>query len=506
MADALSFINVPEHSSTIQPSDEHQEEICNKNVDFALSDRESSLVLEFNAPSTKETDKDDAVSMISLRDCSPAIEFGEESEKGSNHGNILDKASYWNGFYGVLLLVTCIAFTSIVTLIPRQNSILYPEYWYQAVVLYQASLFRVTALIMFQLFLFTEAKILLSMNTILKVHGGVVLAFVVAYCGGYVTWTIYLGNHHPLPFIGFCVFIPNWTEFCFARFLFPTESRTRRPLKKQLKFWILHRLWYEISLNFVQMSILTALPTIIPSQHQWTLAIVIPAVRNTNSWVTSKIVENTPGIATEALDFYANSQVMYVFTNFIAARLDSLDNFTVYSLFCIEIAIHVHACYKIIQLNTKVEQERVSGDNENKPMAEDKKRRVRDLVMSEFIEAFVPIAFGLCFATAYYGPNAELFVGVKSDYFGKKPLADIGEFYILLSQMFAFDVLAMVISAASLNYFCNINLYQEFCNMMKKYWLFFLIIVPGTAGQFGTRDVNFAADFSMNFIWTTDEG
>ena len=42
--------------------------------------------------------------------------------------------------------------------------------------------------------------------------------------------------------------------------------------------------------------------------------------------------------------------------------------------------------------------------------------------------------------------------------------------------------------------------------MIDKYWLIFLVKLPGITMAFGQRDVNLGWDYSGKFLWTTDEG
>ena len=44
--------------------------------------------------------------------------------------------SYWNGLYLIVVLAISILMTSILTLIPRQNSVFYPIYWYEIALMY----------------------------------------------------------------------------------------------------------------------------------------------------------------------------------------------------------------------------------------------------------------------------------------------------------------------------------------------------------------------------------
>ena len=124
----------------------------------------------------------------------------------------------------------------------------------------------------------------------------------------------------------------------------------------------------------------------------------------------------------------------------------------------------------------------------------------------EFIDAMLPLVFGVAFTLAYYGPNSGLMNDIGNDYFGGKAIKDVDTHYFAMFQMVVFDIFTMIISWLSLAYFCKINLFQAFCNMMNKYWKIFLVTTPSITLFFGLKDVNFGMDFSGSFIWITDEG
>ena len=73
--------------------------------------------------------------------------------------------------------------------------------------------------------------------------------------------------------------------------------------------------------------------------------------------------------------------------------------------------------------------------------------------------------------------------------------------------MFGIDVCAMILSSAALWIFCRINLIQEFCNVMKKYWMILDIKLAGLLALFFLyNDVNFAMDYTLQFSWIKPKG
>ena len=126
--------------------------------------------------------------------------------------------------------------------------------------------------------------------------------------------------------------------------------------------------------------------------------------------------------------------------------------------------------------------------------------------MGQFIEGIAPLAFAIGFVTAYYGFNSSLIRNVRNNYFGGEIIENVQHFYTVMFQMFSIDLLAMIISASVLHYYCKIHFLKEFCNVMRKYWTVLIVKLPILALHFGYNDINFGLDYTMKFSWITDEG
>ena len=238
------------------------------------------------------------------------------------------------------------------------------------------------------------------------------------------------------------------------------------------------------------------------SMIQWTLPLLIPLVRISGCWVAQRIVEIFTDTNYEATKFLVTTSMMITYTTYITGRLYSPPQNTVYCLLTVATLLLIRGCYEIFKLNKKI------GDSSPRDISAISLRRnkIESLVMNEFVEAIVPLAFGIAFSMAYYGPNAVLIKGNKNDYFGGQVVEDVQYVYFVMALMFIFDMFGVVITGIFLRYYCNIDLFQGFCEMIGKYWMIFLIKLPGIAKNFGSRDVNFGMDYSGSFLWITDEG
>ena len=120
-----------------------------------------------------------------------------------------------------------------------------------------------------------------------------------------------------------------------------------------------------------------------------------------------------------------------------------------------------------------------------------------NLIVSELIEGITPMIYALCMTMAYYGPNAELFANIRSNFWGQ-PIDDVNYvFGIMVFFLYAFDTISAVINSIALWKVTKINMLQEFSGVLTKYWLFMVIKLSySMTGYFASLDVNFGHDSS----------
>ena len=85
---------------------------------------------------------------------------------------------------------------------------------------------------------------------------------------------------------------------------------------------------------------------------------------------------------------------------------------------------------------------------------------VEELVITERIETLVPLTYIMCFAIAYYGPNAEILGSVKLDLWHYKPILDFGNYMQNLFMLFSVDFMSLIMNGIILQTTCNINIFK----------------------------------------------
>ena len=327
------------------------------------------------------------------------------------------------------------------------------------------------------------------------------MSFVLPYVICYATWTVFLARNHPLPFIGYWGLTLYLSSFVAVYRLISSETRVFNEIKEKIPYLILHR----ISVFFVSSGVLVLRIILkILSRFEWTAAILIPIFRSSSSWVMSKIVDKITGHNNEAANCSVTTFTSYTYGFYIANGLFSAKPFTIYCILSVEFALHMRNCYQIIRLSGKIREKKTNLTNEN--LNQEKQQKVFELASTELIETLIPLVFGSGYALAYFGPNAHLMKNVGSNWYGGKVMQDIQYFYQVMILLFAIDLIGMILTAACLNQFCKLNVLHETCKVLKKYWWMIMVQLNAIAIFLGTNDINFAMDFTGDFLWITDDG
>ena len=114
--------------------------------------------------------------------------------------------------------------------------------------------------------------------------------------------------------------------------------------------------------------------------------------------------------------------------------------------------------------------------------------------------------YGISITLAHYGPNAALFANIGSQLWGE-PIENLIQLYYTMFFLFGIDSLSAVLNSLILWKVLNVNMLQEFGDIISKYWIFIVFKLSNNLqGYLATTDVNFGLDTSGNFEWITTEG
>ena len=123
----------------------------------------------------------------------------------------------------------------------------------------------------------------------------------------------------------------------------------------------------------------------------------------------------------------------------------------------INFLINMRLCYKVIQLDRKV-----SGAK-GKCEKDSKKQVLTELILNEFVEVAVPIAFIGGYLILFFGPVTIM---------NRDRIDNPQSFVMPIVQMALIDSASVLLAGIVLWRSCRINILQEYNEIIKKYWIY----------------------------------
>lgn len=430
----------------------------------------------------------------------------EEKETNDNKIRQHD-ISTWNAFYLFVVVGICIVGLSLLFLLPRQNLVFYPSYWYEtAIVYFFAFSSSWTADQAMSCLVYTETVFCISMRSFLMFNLIVGVAYVTSYGISNFVWVNYLQRNPPVPLLTVILLFATWiASFSGIWKMYPAELRSNVEHRKKLMFYYLYSFWFTIVVGAVLWETLDQLyEYVIPPQLEWTMAITIPAFREVNHRILSKFVKKMADKETEMADVVLSSTISSYFMTSITIRLASTSNITIYCVLFAELIIHLIMCIRVIHLQRRID----SDDMQTEMLKKKRKSNVLNIILVETIKGTIPVLYAVGLQMVFRGPNTSLFIDVFESSLNlelRHNDCDLTRVFNVMLQMIGIDVLCIIVSGIMLWGFAKINLIYEFCYLMKNYWFIITTkILRDLIIYFAGNDLNLSG--RGPFIWITDVG
>ena len=414
----------------------------------------------------------------------------ETSSRGKWGQEMLDpclvkstKASCWYFFYILVILLFSVLFTVPAVLIPQQNVMEYPTYWWDLMIpasvgysLYVALNSQLECKVIFRF------NFLLTFKLFLRLYAVSALGGLIPFCVSHLVWTVWLGNAHPVPFLGLVAWVINFVHFVHLWFEFPSELRMEPGVRKRIQFYFLYRLWFLFyGLEKLALGIMFEK---IPIKIQWIMAIIFPLARELNLWILTKLLEKatnyelTIGLVPKLTALIA---VNIVHAFFVAMILgNSSTKVTSYAILAVEVILNLYSSYQIIKLHRKT----VSKDLlETEKIMTEKKEETLQLFAVETVEYLVPLVYTITFLMAFYGPNATILGNIRNSDWQYQEVEDVEHFIGELMKMFFVDLASLAVSGTIFWKVCSANFLQEGYQMVKLYWPLISVKIGGKIFQ-----------------------
>ena len=239
----------------------------------------------------------------------------------------------------------------------------------------------------------------------------------------------------------------------------PRSKRIDQQFQSRYKWYVFYRL---VSVSIGQVYTLTAgIFENIKKDYQPVLVLALPVMRYSCVQLLLRIGNKARGENELSARFATGCRVACIHALFLAIVIGSTATLTTACLICLTDAIlSLKSCFTIGKL-------RIGQGND----AQDKiKNNLQMFVMKETLEILIPITYCVIFCMVYFGPNAHLFGGFKTDYWQHNKLENIWDPVTKLFYFLLVDMLRIIVNAIILWKYCKISLLKEHLQMMETYW------------------------------------
>ena len=398
------------------------------------------------------------------------------------------------------ILSCCALSISVQALIPRHNTILEPKYWFETILLAVVGSFYMTALSILSCFILIGLDSIKSIRVFMNVYLLMLLTWVTTYCIFFIIWSILLEYNYPMPFIGlFCNYTARFLSIAGFPVTLPIKPLNESESSKKMKCFMLYE--FLCSISALSRGLLSFIFTKLEnSDLECIMAILIPIFKEFTKFCLSKVMHKIVGTQNEKANAALGIRVNVNFGVFVVTRLPGARIITVICIAASDILIQLMMSFQIVWLHKKVNKK-----EENIYEAE-KRKATLALSLAEVCEGLVPLSYALCFAMAYYGPNAKLIGNVGNDLWAYKAISDISWTYLVLFGLLLIDFLSLLLNAIIIWIYANVKLMEECSSALQKYWQIIAVMLASTlSSYFFSNDVNLGFDWTFNFCWTVEE-
>ena len=274
-----------------------------------------------------------------------------------------------------------------------------------------------------------------------------------------------------------------WFSQTILWFQYPGEIRKQKIFRKRYFRFITSFTPFQYIPFLIYNTIIPIGFMLLPTDDvQWIMALILPLFREFTVWAFTKYytkhAEERDKKPIRIMVFHDLATRHALALSIVATTSASTQ--TSFLLVGIDFAINVCLAINIIRKKRTNPEEDVDQD-------------VQELMMAEKIEFVVPLLYYLTFVMGYYGPNGDLFGGLRIKIWHRQSLFDPETATYWLTIFFLIDIGSLVVSAILLWVFCRINCFSHYLKISVAFW--FIMAVQETHWMNEVRYNNFLRSY-----------
>ena len=229
----------------------------------------------------------------------PKIEAWCKNNEGSAEASDVPKINYKSGLHVFTILFGCGLSMSMMTLIPRHDSILEPEYWIEIIFPAGFWIIFVTSVMIQDWWVLKERDSMVPIWSYLKVISITFLGWLMIFCTCNMTWIKILDYKPPMPNIGAICGFPTLIFGFVAVQMFVPDGfiETQESKRKSYKIVLYQLLWLIVPV--VKNVLSNIFKELRNSDAQCVIAFLVPMAKRCTNLVLSKVMKQMVGTNSE---------------------------------------------------------------------------------------------------------------------------------------------------------------------------------------------------------------
>ena len=373
--------------------------------------------------------------------------------------------SEWSNmiFHTLVAMVPGIATNIPAALIPLHNVIIYPEYWYESLIIF----------IPYMSWQNLSQGLLMAgyMNHALPMQTWNLFTSslaIITYCilfhiTTFWMWTEILNLQYPIPLTLYSLSLSCYCVSFLSMWLkFPLHWRKMKELRRRTMYFILLTL-YPSFIFKLQVERINILLTSSQGAMQILIALLLPCIRELNIWIVSKLCVKVANGDADGANIIGKFSLSTRYTNILCVILGSSTSETItWLLIGTDFIANAIVCTRIVWIKKK-KPSRIGHLIE----------LVNELCLYQMAEFSVPAAFVFVFSLLAYGPNCNLIGNLCNGYWQFEPIKDVPMAILNMITLLLVDLLSILVTAIVLKVFCQINVLGVFKEILKEYYFVF---------------------------------
>ena len=375
---------------------------------------------------------------------------------------------FTDSLYGILSLLIMTISSFSVTVLPVNNILVNPEYWYEIIISTSFAPFFMACATAFKIKSVVDEYV--SRGTI-RLIVELFLCYKITEISGicliHLIWSEGFGYYEPFPLRQFITH--NLGQLAFISrlwYLMPKQMLIDDTFRIRWRSFVVWCCWsFFVAYQLIAIQ---GLLKFVLRDIQWIVSVIVPLSKEINDRIQIILITqyfNKESIGDVKFIGKIMSHVIYSYWLAINVALTTTWA-TQYVLFGINVIVDLTLCIKIIRLHRKP-SELQNGTNNLERL---KNEVTTELILNEYVGMMLPIAFISTFSLGYFGPNKDQLGNIGVAIWGYEKVKDIQAFLTPVVELALIDAGCAVLTGVLLWASCRINVFKHYCNTIKKYW------------------------------------